>query len=353
MARRRRTADPRRDTERWFLAHGLAYFVPDERAAVRSALRARHLIPLVVLVLVGTAALGGLLGWVSQQVSAAPALWVSSLLVLGVLYAATALHAGPILTFGLRRTVTSVPLLVGSAMRALPLLLLFVGFLFINAEAWQMSASLSFATHWLVVLMLLGIGVVFQLVRLPEEVDLVDDAVDEAFLRRTCRGTPMADTQERFAADPRVDAPALARVTGLERWNLVLVLLVIQLVQVLALMVAVFVFLLVFGSIIMNQETQLSWTGLAQTQHVPHLGSVSAELVKVSLFLAGFSGLYFIVSAVTDETYRAQFFSVVTRELEQAVGVRAVYRALRAQERDDDGPAPPSDPARPGQHPPG
>ena len=33
--------------------------------------------------------------------------------------------------------------------------------------------------------------------------------------------------------------------------------------------------------------------------------------------------------AVTDETYREQFFSGVMRELERAVGVRAVYLALR------------------------
>ena len=44
------------------------------------------------------------------------------------------------------------------------------------------------------------------------------------------------------------------------------------------------------------------------------------------MFLAGFSGLYFTVYAVTDETYREQFFTAVTRELERAVAVRAVYR---------------------------
>jgi hypothetical protein len=33
---------------------------------------------------------------------------------------------------------------------------------------------------------------------------------------------------------------------------------------------------------------------------------------------------------VTDETYRKQFFAGVTDEMERAVGVRAVYLALRA-----------------------
>jgi hypothetical protein len=51
--------------------------------------------------------------------------------------------------------------------------------------------------------------------------------------------------------------------------------------------------------------------------------------VQVAIFLSAFSGLYLTVSTVTDETYRAQFFGSVTRELERAVGMRAVYLALR------------------------
>ena len=49
--------------------------------------------------------------------------------------------------------------------------------------------------------------------------------------------------------------------------------------------------------------------------------------MQVSMFLAAFSGLYFTVSTVTDETYRAQFFGGVSDQLERAVGVRAVYLA--------------------------
>ena len=54
------------------------------------------------------------------------------------------------------------------------------------------------------------------------------------------------------------------------------------------------------------------------------------ELLQVSVFLAAFSGLYFTVYAVTDETYRDQFFTEIKAELEKAVGVRAVYLAARS-----------------------
>ena len=110
-------------------------------------------------------------------------------------------------------------------------------------------------------------------------------------------------------------------VAGLQKWNLVLVLLVAQALQVMLLSLAVLVFFLVFGQVVMQPEVVQTW--LADKD-----ATVTGPLVKVSVFLAGFSGLYFTVYAVTDETYRQQFFTSVTRELERAVAVRAVYRSL-------------------------
>ena len=51
------------------------------------------------------------------------------------------------------------------------------------------------------------------------------------------------------------------------------------------------------------------------------------------MFLAAFSGLYFTVYAVTDESYRDQFFTGVKAELERAVAVRAAYTLLRKERR--------------------
>jgi hypothetical protein len=327
--RRRGTGDPIADTEAWFLEHGLSYFVPDERAAAREALTRRRILPALAVVAVVGAVLAGLLGWISAQVAATPAVLLT-VAGGGVLaYALTALHARPIVGWALKRTLTSLGSILGTASRALPLLLVFIAFLFINAEAWQMTSSLDFGTLWLTALLLLGLALVFLLVRLPEEVDQADDAVDDAFLLRACRGTPLEGVCRQMVDDPRADPASYAQITGFARWNLVVVLLVIQVVQVLVLVAAVFGFLLVFGSLIVNEDVQLAWTARDFTTHVPYLTNVSAELVKVSLFLASFSGLYFTVSAVTDETYRGQFFAAVMVHLEQAVGVRAVYVALR------------------------
>jgi hypothetical protein len=322
----------RTPVESWFLAHGLPYFVAEERAAARAGLRPRRLVPILLLLVTVAAAAGGLLGRLSEHYTAAPALWLS-VTVLGLLwYAATALHARPILGFALSRTLGSIRFLVPMASRALPLLLVFVTFLFVNAEAWEMTTNLPFGLLWVTVLLMFGLAVLFLLVRLPEEVDRVDDEVDDAFIIRACAGTPLEAASREVAADPDIDPQAHAQVSGFERWNLILVLLVIQSVQVLLLAVTVFVFFMLFGSLVMETETQLAWTGAETVGQAPFLSHVSLSLMKVSLFLASFSGFYFTVSAVTDETYRRQFFAVVESQLERAVGMRAVYLATRGSD---------------------
>jgi hypothetical protein len=244
------------------------------------------------------------------------------LAVLG--YGLVRLHAGPILRWALHRTFGSLFRLLPMTTRALPLLLLAITFLFINTEVWQVASHLTVGQLWLVVLLFVVLGMAFLFVRLPEEVDKADDDVDDATLIHVCAGTPVEQVCRELVAEEGPDPASYAQVTGYERWNLVLVLVVIQSVQVLLLSLSVFVFLLVFGSLTMSEYVMNVWLG-EQTS------GLTVDLVQVSVFLAAFSGLYLTVSTVTDETYRAQFFGDVMDELRRAVGVRAVYLALRAR----------------------
>lgn len=309
-------------TDAWFLQHGLSYFVPERRADVRNALRPRRTVPLVLVVALLAAGAGGVLAWASGEFSAAPATLVSLGLVAILWYALTALHARQIVTWALGRTFSSLRTLLPMTTRALPLLLLAITFLFINTEVWQVGGNLAVGSLWLVVLLFALLAVAFLFVRLPEEVDRADDAVDDAFLLRACRGTPLEAPCRELVDDPGADPAAHAEVTGYERWNLILVLMIVQVVQVLLLSISVFAFLMVFGSLIMSEPVMVAW------QTDPEF-TTSRALVQVSTFLAAFSGLYLTVSTVTDEAYRAQFFGSVTRELERAVGMRAVYLTLR------------------------
>ncbi len=324
-------AQPLAATDRWFLSHGLAYFVPEQRQGARDALRGRRTLPLAVLLGLLAAAAGAGLAWATGEPSVAPALMVSAAMLAVLGYALTALRARPIIRWALARTFGSLRTLLPMMSRALPLLLLFVTFLFINAEVWEVAASLPTGTLWLTVLLFVLLATGFLLVRLPEEVDRVDDAVDDEFLLAACAGTPLESACRTLVADPGADPAARAEVRGFERWNLILVLVVVQALQVLLLSATVFAFFLVFGGLVMDLDVQAGWTGIdaARITALPWLAGVSVPLVKVSLFLAAFSSLYLTVSTVTDETYRVQFFAAVVRELERAVGMRAVYLTLR------------------------
>ncbi len=331
--RARGAPTPEAATEAWFLRRGLPYFVPAERARARQALRPGRTWPLLAATVLGAATAGAALALVFDQVSAAPATLFAIGLLAGLGYALTALRARRIVTWAGARTLGSLRLIFPVVTRALPLLLLFVTFLFINAEVWQLAGGLRPGVLWLTVLLLAAMAVAFLMARLPEEVDRLDDRIDDRFLVSACRGTPLAQTARELVADPQVRPASYAPVSGFERWNLILVLLVIQLAQVLLLVVSVLVFFLFFGSLTMRETVQLSWTAKDDLSNMPYLSNISVELFQVSLFLGAFSGLYFTVSAVTDDAYRGQFFTGVMDEMERAVGVRAVYLALRARER--------------------
>jgi hypothetical protein len=320
----------REAAEGWFLAKGLPWFVDAEHERVQALLVRGRLTQIVLLAALLAVAFGVGSGWLSGQASSGAA--VSATVVGLVLFGWSLwrLRFGPVLVWALRRTRSQLGLLVPLVTRALPLLLLFLVVMFINTEVWQVASSLPVGVLWLTVLLFAALAVLFLVARLPEEVDRVlgevDDERDGVALRRAVAGTPVEEACARLLEDLSSEQRAELRVPlgRLQRLNLMLVLLVVQATQVLLLALAVFAFFTVFGVVAVRPEIVESWLG-----HEPTGGSLSTQLVQVSIFLAAFSGLYFTVYAITDETYRRQFFTQITTELEHAVGVRAVYRALR------------------------
>jgi len=320
------SADPVRATERWFYAHGLPYFVVSEQREVDEALGRGRLSTVTGVAVVLSAAAGVGVGLWDSAVSSGV---LAAMILFGAVlagYALVELRIWPILRWTLRRTLGSLRLVFPLVTRALPLLMLFITFLFINADVWQVAATMKPALLWVVVLLFSGLAVVFLLVQLPEEVDRVSQDHSDAHLRERVRGSPLAQAFEDTEAAEVDQRP----VRGLQRANLLLVLLVAQITQVLVLSLAVFAFFILFGALTITPTVIRTWVG-----HGPHtlgfswLGSL--ELLQVSVFLAAFSGLYFTVAAVTDQLYREQFFTNVSDELERAVSVRAVYLALRSR----------------------
>jgi hypothetical protein len=326
------TRDELRDVERWFVAHGLPYFVDDIRERVQGRLTRGRLVVVLSLGLLLGAASGLTGGMLTNEVSYGVSTGASVVLGLAVLYALHSLRAQVIAGWALRRAFRSLGLLLPLLTRALPMLLLFVTFLFINAEVWEVASSLEGGVLWGTVLFFGVAAVLFLVPRLAEELDVFDDSIVSADLIAASKGTPLESAAQRLI-DQDIDLPEEAQVSGLQMVNLVLVLVVAQAVQVLLLALAVFAFFIVFGMVAIQDGVIENWTGTepGELEYVFGIGLVSLALVKVSVFLAAFSGLYFTVYAITDELYRKEFFTVIMNELRRAVGARVIYRALRRE----------------------
>lgn len=325
-------------TEQWLVKHGLPYFVPEEREAARTALHSRRTVVMLGLTVVLALAGGIVLAWLLGDAALAPATLMTLVGVAVAGFGLTTLRARPIATWAVDRTLGGLRLLMPLVTRALPLLLLFVTFLFINAEVWELSSTLDGGVLWMTVLLFGLFAVGFLWVRLPEELDRTERVISEDALVDACRGTPLEARARAWAAENDTDLIEVnVTMRRYERANLILVLVIAQSVQVLLLALSVFAFFMLFGGLVMTGETQMSWTGLESVEElgqVPVLSNFTWVLFQVSVFLGAFSGFYFAVSAVSDEAYRDQFFTTVKRELDRAVAVRTLYLELR-----DRGPA--------------
>ena len=324
--RRTSSEDPLAETEAWFLRHGMPYFVPSERARVREALAPRRLMVVVGTVSLVAVVAGVLLGMAFESVAAGPATVLTLAVVALVAYGLTALRARLILSYTLSQLGSSLRRFLPMATRALPLLMVFMIFLFINAEVWMMSAYLDGAALWMTVLLFTLLGVLFFVTRLPEEIEKADDELDDARVVAVCQGTPMEAEAQRLARQRGLLAQE-SHVVRYERANLTLTLVITQMVQALVLSLSVFAFFIVFGVITMRTALVKAWVVDAGVHNIEWLPNVSVELFQVSTFLAAFAGLYFTVYAVTDDTYRREFFTGVVAELERAIAVRAAYVA--------------------------
>jgi hypothetical protein len=94
----------------------------------------------------------------------------------------------------------------------------------------------------------------------------------------------------------------------------------------------VFWFFVVFGLISVDKSVMETWLGhppsTSGTLFTLPLPGISDELIRVSLFLAGFSGMYFAASIATDSTYRTSFFDPLMADVAMSLAARDVYLTL-------------------------
>jgi len=254
---------------------------------------------------------------------------IVNLALLAVIYVVTSYGIIPMTRWAAWQTLKQVETIVGLYVRALPLLLLFVAFLFLTNEVWQTTGSLVGPWYWIVLAFFPLVGTVFAVIRLPKEVARLADFPSSDTLRARVQGTP-AEALVGRGRSTSGDVELSRRQWG----NIGLVVLFSQGVQVLLVIAMVFVVLVVFGLIVGTKPIVTGFLGyppnvLAHLDLWDRHMVLTEELLRISGFLAVFSGFYFTVAVLTEETYREEFLADVVTEVGRALAVRAVYVPAR------------------------
>lgn len=242
--------------------------------------------------------------------------------VLALVYVGTSYAVVPLLRWALRRASAQVALFLNTVVRVLPLLLLVITFLFVNAEVWQVAGRLRGWPYAIVVGLFVVLGVLFVLSRVPGLIAGLSTFDDWRTVTALAEGTPAAHLA---APDgPVVIAPLDAR----ERLNLALVTIFNQALQITLVALTVYGFFVLLGWLAIPPDTVAVWIA---GEPNPLAGSgrlvVTEELLRVAGFLAAFTGMYFTVVLSTDATYREEFAEDVAPQIRQALAVRALYLA--------------------------
>ncbi len=256
-----------------------------------------------------------------------------ALILLVLIYIWSSYGLGPMLRWARRRGSRQFAALGSLVARALPLLLLFNTFLFVNAEVWEMAGTLDGPAYVIVIFTFVALGAVFALSRLPSTIRGMNAFEHWTDVDQHLVGTP-AEPLAPLLPDRSARTP-IADLRIRQRVNIALLVLFGQALQITLVTAALTGFFIGFGFLGVTEATALAWTRLDELGIVldASLGDrvlvLSEPLIRVSVFLGAFSGMYFTVVLTTDDTYRTEFADDVGPEVREALAVRTAYRVAR------------------------
>jgi hypothetical protein len=262
---------------------------------------------------------------------------VEAIAILAILWGLTSYGILPLLRWAGRRTVAQVAVLFNVVVRALPLLLLFTTFLFINAEVWQVAGTLSGAVYIAVLGVFFLLGAIFVLSRVPALMRTLNEFDSWSEIGELVEGTPGRSAFE--VIEPPTSPPGIDHLRMRQRLNIGLVTIFSQAIQITLVAFTLTAFFVLFGFLAIPQDTVQSWTGLVDVEVLASwtVGGrtlvLTEPLLRVSAFLGAFTGMYFTVLLSTDALYREEFAEDVAPQLRQALAVHRARRRARTGDR--------------------
>lgn len=260
---------------------------------------------------------------------------VFPLIVIGI-YLAIFLGVDTVLGWSLKHAIHQLASLSPMIAKVLPVLMVSVLFIFVNADLWKLANGLSFPRTW-AVLGLMGLLAVFVVVTTS--------------LERTARllGRSRGDDIARFSDNDYEYAAALEggiwntaqdwveekkilehRPLKIAPWSNLIIPMIGQIIQATLFMLLVFGFFMGFSSIAISDTTIESWMTV-KPEHLKILGvdtNINAVVIKVSMIVAVFSGLSFVATTSSDEKYARSFLKPMIARIKHILVIRDIYLGL-------------------------
>lgn len=252
---------------------------------------------------------------------------ITNVVILLVVFVVTSYGLVPMTRWAVGQMFHQIRNVTNLFVRSLPLLLLFTMFMFFNAEVWKITDDIPDLFFVIAMAILVVVGSLFVLMRFPRELRSMSRFASWSEIAELADGTPVAAVPVAGLADP----PPMRSLKRRAKVNVGLVLFASQSIQILLVTAAIGLFYVAFGMFTIVQTTVEQWTGSDQLDEWARwtFGGydllLSGELVRTAIFIAAVAGLQFTVAALTDSTYRDEFYDEISQDIRQAIAVRDLY----------------------------
>jgi hypothetical protein len=301
-----------------FGLHGL------RRSNVTIGRRTAALAVLAIFILVMPVAVSG---WTARALAQAPVFVLITLLSIWLTY----IGFGAIVSWAFRFAWVQLGAIGELLSRALPLMMLTV-VVYFTGELWQLSARMGPQRLWQVIAFFAVVALLFVVATVRDEVRaLREDRAGRDDAAGLLVGTPL-----QLPDGTPVSRTALSRA---EKINVIAVMVVSQTIQIVLFTLGLFAFFLALGAIAIPDEVAVLWSGeqACAVGAPPCVGTwfdvplpVPLTTVKMSLFVAVLSGLYFTVNTNIDPAYRQRFFEPLIADVAVSLAGRDAYLDLVA-----------------------
>ena len=229
--------------------------------------------------------------------------------------------------------------------KVLPVLMVSVLFISVNADLWKLANGLGFPRTWAV----LGLhgatrGVLVVVTTSLERTarllgrnrgDDVASFSETDYEQVVTREGGIWNTAQDWVEEKKTLEHRPLKIAA---WgNLVIIPMIGQIIQATLFMLLVFGFFMGFASIAISDSTIESWMAV-KPEHLKILSvdtNINAVVIKVSMIVAVFSGLSFVATTSSDEKYARSFLKPMIEQIKHILIIRDIYMGLthHAQKR--------------------